>query len=123
MDIAFTRLEAVTSRLEDLAACLTNGPGIAAQPAAPPAPTTTSAVPSSQPAPAHPAAVEIDELPHVASYQQIINEKVQPALKLLSSISEGVEAMQEQVRSVRVLLCCMIPASTSVNGSDLLFFM
>lgn len=99
MDIALTRLEAVTSRLEDLAASF---PGIAAQPGVLPASTTASA-PSSQPAPARPAAVEIDELPHVAEFQQIVDEKIQPALKLLGSISEGVEAMQEQVRFIQVL--------------------
>lgn len=98
MDIALTRLEAVTSRLEDLAASF---PGIAAQPGVPP--STTGSAPSSQPAPTRPAAVEIDELPHVAVFQQIVDEKIQPALKLLGSISEGVEAMQEQVRFVQVL--------------------
>lgn len=96
MDIALTRLEAVTSRLEDLAASFTSGPSIAAQPEAS---TTTSVAPSSQPAPSHPAAVEIDQLPHVAVFQQIVDEKIQPALRLLGSLSEGVEAMQEQVRS------------------------
>lgn len=94
MGTALRRLEAVTSRLEDLAASF---PGIAAQPGVLPASTTASA-PSSQPAPTRPAAVEIDELPHVAEFQQIVDEKIQPALKLLGSISEGVEAMQEQTK-------------------------
>lgn len=93
MDIAFTRLEAVTSRLEDLAASLTaSGVNIASgqSAAAPGAPTVV-------PPPPPPAAIEIDELPHVAEFELIINEKMKPALGLLSGLSQGVEAMQEQV--------------------------